>query len=47
MGGGVQVLRGVNSHITDIFLNVGLARRGEAETIEDENQEHQNKNKNI
>jgi len=39
---GVQVLRGVNSHITDIFLNVGLARKGEAETIEDENQEHQN-----
>jgi hypothetical protein len=47
MGADVQVSKGVNTHITDIFLNVGLARKGEAETIEDENQEHQNKNKNI
>jgi hypothetical protein len=47
MGVGVQVLRGDNSHIAGMFLNVGLERIGEAETIEDENQEHQNKNKNI
>jgi hypothetical protein len=30
-----------------IFLNAGLARKGEAGTIEDENQEHQNKNQAI
>ena len=39
---GVQVLKGVNSHITNIFLRAGLARKGEAGTIEDENQEYQN-----
>ena len=40
---GAQVLIGVNSHITNIFLNTGLTRIGEADSIE-ENQEHQNKN---
>jgi hypothetical protein len=38
MAVGVQVLIGVNSHIMPIFLNAGLVKRGEAETIEDENQ---------
>jgi len=33
---GVQVLRGVNSQITDIFLNAGLARKKEVGAIEDE-----------
>jgi len=42
MGAGVQVLLDVNSHINQLSLNAGLARKGEAETIEDENQEHQN-----
>jgi hypothetical protein len=28
-----------------IFLNAGLARRGEADLIEDENKEHQNNEK--
>jgi len=37
---GVRVLKGVNSHITDMFLNVGLVRTEEAGTIEDEDQEH-------
>ena len=36
-----QVQKGDNSHIAGIFLNVGLARKGEAGTIEDENQEQQ------
>ena len=36
----VQVLKGDNTHITSIFLNAGLARKEEAETIEDGNQEH-------
>lgn len=39
---GVQVLKGDNSHITDIFLNAGLAKIEEAEMIEDENQEFRN-----
>jgi hypothetical protein len=43
----VQVLKGVNSHMTSIFLNEDLARIGEAGTIEDENQEHQINNKDI
>jgi hypothetical protein len=30
-----------------IFLKEGLARKGEAGTIEDENIEHRNNNKNI
>jgi hypothetical protein len=30
-----------------IFLNVGRGRKGEAGTIEDENQEHRNNNKDI
>ena len=30
-----------------IFLNAGLAKKGEAGTIEDENQEHRNNNKDI
>ena len=34
---GVQVLKVVNTHITDIFLNVGLARKKEVGEIEDEN----------
>jgi hypothetical protein len=42
MVAGVRVLKGVNSHIASIFLNVGLARKGEAGTIEDENQERRN-----
>jgi len=33
----VQVSKGANSPIPSIFLNVGLARKGEAGTIEDEN----------
>ena len=32
------MLIGVNYHIMPIFLNAGLVKRGEAETIEDENQ---------
>ena len=31
----VQALKGVNSHILNIFLNKGLVKIGEAETIED------------
>ena len=37
---GAQVWKGVNSYITDIFLNAGLERIAEAGTIEDKNQEH-------
>jgi hypothetical protein len=37
-----QGLIGDNSHILHIFLSTDLARKGEAGTIEDENQEHQN-----
>ena len=40
-----QALKGVNSHILNIFRNEGLERIGEAETIEDKNQEHQNSSK--
>ena len=47
MGADVQVLLDVNSHINQLFLNAGLARKGEAGTIEDENQEHQNNNIDI
>ena len=35
MGVGVQVLIGVNSHISHFFLNAGLARKGEAGLIEE------------
>jgi hypothetical protein len=35
MGVGVQVSKGVNSHIIPIFLNADLVRIGEAGTIED------------
>jgi hypothetical protein len=41
---GAQVWKGVNSHIAGISLNAGLARIGETDSIE-ENQEHQNNNK--
>ena len=44
MGAGVPVLIGVNSHIIHIFLNAGLARIGEADLIE-ENQEDLNNKK--
>ena len=47
MGADVQVSKGVNSYITSISLSAGLARKGEAGTIEDENQEHQNNNIDI
>ena len=36
-----------SSLIIFIFPNAGLARKGEAGTIEDENQEHRNNNKDI
>ena len=36
------VLKGANSLMIFIFLNAGLVRKGEAGSIEDENQEHQN-----
>ena len=36
-----QVLKDVNTHITDTFLNEGLERKGEAESTEDGNQEYQ------
>ena len=39
---GIQVLSDVNSCIVGVFLNTGLVKRGEAETIEDLSQEHQN-----
>ena len=42
MGADVQVSKGVNSYITSISLSAGLARKGEAGTIEEENQESQN-----
>jgi len=42
-----QLQKGDNSHIANIFLNVGLARKREAGTIEDENQEHQNNKTDI
>jgi hypothetical protein len=45
MKAGAWGVIGVNSHIPNIFLNVGLAKKGEVDSIE-ENQEHQNK-KNI
>ncbi len=45
MGADSQVLIDVNSHINQLFLNAGLARKGEAGTTEDENQEHQNNKK--
>ena len=44
---GVQVLKDVNTHITDIFLNAGLASKGEARTIEDRNQENRNIKDNL
>jgi len=44
MGAGAWGVIGVNSHIPNIFLNAGLARKGEVDSIE-ENQEHQNKKK--
>jgi len=42
MGADAQVLIDVNSHINQLFLNEGLARKGEAGSTEDWNQEHQN-----
>jgi hypothetical protein len=38
---GAQVLKDDNAHITNIFLNAGLARKEEVGSIEDGNQEHQ------
>ena len=40
---GAQVWKGVNSYITDIFLNAGLVKRGEAGTIEEKQEEQNNK----
>jgi hypothetical protein len=37
----VQVFIGVNSHIMHIFLNEGLAREEEVQSIGDKNPEHQ------
>jgi len=45
MGAGAWEVIGVNSHIPNIFLNAGLARKGEVDSIEG-NQEHRDK-KNI
>ena len=42
----VQIWTAVNSHITDIYLNAGLAKIEEAERRKEENQEFQN-NENI
>ena len=47
MGADVQVSKDVNSHTLHISLSAGLARKEEAGTIEDENQEHQNNNIDI
>jgi hypothetical protein len=44
MGADAWGVIGVNSHIPYMFLNAGLARKGEVDSIE-ENQEHQNKKK--
>jgi hypothetical protein len=44
---GVLILKGDNSYIAGIFLNVGLARKGGAGTIEDENQECRNSENNL
>ena len=44
MGADAWGVIGVNSHIPNIFLNAGLAMKGEVDSIE-ENQEHQNKKK--
>jgi hypothetical protein len=40
MAEGVRVLKGVNIHITYIFLNADPEKTGEPGTTEDENQEH-------
>jgi len=44
---GVLILRGANSHITDIFLNAGLSKIEELARIEDKNQECRNSGKNL
>jgi hypothetical protein len=44
---GVQAMKGANSRISHFFLNEDLERIEEAGTIEDENQEHQNNNKDL
>ena len=41
MGVGVQVSKGVNSHITGISLNEDLTKIEEAASMEDQNQEYQ------
>ena len=38
----VQALKGVNSHILNIFLNEGLVKIGEAETIKERFPEYRN-----
>jgi hypothetical protein len=44
---GVLILRGVNSHITDIFLNAGLSKIEEVARKGDENQECWNNKNNL
>ena len=44
-GGCLGIDRHVNSLMIFIFLNAGLVRKGEADLIEDEKQEHQNNEK--
>ena len=46
MGVGAQGQIDASSLMLSIFLNAGLARKGEAGMIEDENQENQNNLKN-
>jgi hypothetical protein len=43
---GVLILKGVNSHIADIFPNAGLSKIEEVGRIEDENQECRNSKNN-
>jgi hypothetical protein len=44
---GVLILKGVNSHIADIFPNAGLSKIEEVARIEDENQECRNSENNF
>jgi hypothetical protein len=44
---GVLILRGANSHITNIFLNAGLSKIEGVARIEDENQECRNSENNL
>ncbi len=44
---GVLILKGVNSHIADIFPNAGLSKIEEVARIEDENQECRNSENNL